>query len=212
MLAKLFADLTQDQANTYGLVLVSSGLKYSVKQAAGGWEIWVAESSHQKALNLITEYIRDNEYEAETDKPSISQHKKTHTGLWASVLLLVCHIISNLANTPDMCIKSYGSSAYDILNGEVYRTVTSLMLHSGYVHLAGNIAGIAIFGSFVCNLTGLGVGWLMILLTGIIGNLVNAALFEYGHISIGASTSIFGAVGILVRTPVLRQGKDSRPT
>jgi membrane associated rhomboid family serine protease len=71
------------------------------------------------------------------------------------------------------------------------------MLHSGYVHLAGNMAGIAIFGTAICNLTGRGVGWLMILLTGIIGNLVNAALFQYGHMSIGASTAVFGAVGIL---------------
>ncbi len=198
MFAKLCANLTHDQAYTYGLVLASSGLKYSVKQKADGWEIWVAESSHQKALNLITEYIRENQHVVLPDEPETLQHKKTYTGLWASVLLLACHIASNMANTPDTFIKSYGSSASDILNGEVYRTVTSLMLHSGYVHLAGNMAGIAIFGTAVCNLTGGGAGWLMILLTGIIGNLVNAALFEYGHMSIGASTAVFGAVGILV--------------
>lgn len=197
MLAKLCANLTYDQADTYRLVLASSGLKYSVKQTADGWEIWVAESSHQKALNLITEYIRENENEVLLDEPETPQHKKTYTGLWASVLLLVCHIASNMANTPDTFIKSYGSSASDILNGEVYRTVTSLMLHSGYVHLAGNMAGIAIFGTAICNLTGWGAGWLMILLTGIIGNLLNAALFEYGHVSIGASTAVFGSVGIL---------------
>lgn len=197
MLEKLCANLTHDQADTYGLVLASSGLKYSVKQTADGWEIWVAESSHQKALNLITEYIRENQHVVLPDEPETPQHKKTYTGLWASVLLLACYIASNMANTPDTFIKSYGSSASDILNGEVYRTVTSLMLHSGYVHLAGNMVGIAIFGTAICSLTGRGVGWLMILLAGIIGNLVNAALFEYGHMSIGASTAVFGAVGIL---------------
>jgi membrane associated rhomboid family serine protease len=30
-----------------------------------------------------------------------------------------------------------------------------------------------------------------------LGNLANAALFRYGHISIGASTAVFGAIGIL---------------
>jgi len=93
--------------------------------------------------------------------------------------------------------REYGSSAFDILNGEIYRTVTSLMLHSNYLHLAGNIAGIVIFGTAVCNITGTGAGWLLILLTGILGNLVNAAMFKYGHVSIGASTALFGAVGFL---------------
>jgi len=197
MLTKICVNLTHNQADTYGLVLASYGLKYSVKQTADGWEIWVAESSCQKALNLITEYIRENQHLVLPGEPQKPRHKKTYTGLWASVLLLACHIASNMGNAPDTFIKSYGSSASDILNGEVYRTVTSLMLHSGYVHLAGNMAGIAIFGTAVCNLTGRGAGWLMILLTGIIGNLVNAALFEYGHMSIGASTAVFGAVGIL---------------
>ena len=197
MPVKLCANLTHDQADAYGLVLASSGLWFSVKQTADGREIWVAASSRQKALNLITEYIRENQHVVLTDEPETPQHKKIYTGLWASVLLLVCHIVSNMANTPDTFIKLYGSSASDILNGEVYRTVTSLMLHSGYVHLVGNMAGLAIFGTAVCNLTGRGAGWLMILLTGIIGNLVNAVLFKYGHISIGASTAVFGAVGIL---------------
>jgi membrane associated rhomboid family serine protease len=71
------------------------------------------------------------------------------------------------------------------------------MLHSSYPHLAGNMAGIAIFGTAVCSITGTGVGWLMILLTGILGNLTNATLFRYGHVSIGASTAVFGAIGIL---------------
>lgn len=197
MFTQLFANLTHDQADAYGLVLASSGLKYSVKQADGGWEIWVAEASRQKALSLVTEYIRENEDVVLSDESRAPQHKKTYTGLWVSVLLLVCHLAASMADNPDALITAYGSSASGILHGEVYRAVTSLMLHAGYVHLAGNMAGIAIFGTAVCNLAGWGVGWLMILLTGIIGNLINAALFKYGHISIGASTGVFGAVGML---------------
>ena len=199
MIEVLYEDLTQEQADAYGLVLDAYDLPYSVKRSGSNWEIWVDEASRLEALHLITEYIRENEDVGLelADEPKNSQHKKTRTGLWASVLLLVCHLTANMADTPETLIKLYGSSASGILHGEVYRAVTSLMLHSGYVHLAGNMAGIAIFGTAVCNLTGWGIGWLMILLTGIIGNLFNAVLFQYGHISIGASTSVFGAVGIL---------------
>ena len=45
--------------------------------------------------------------------------------------------------------------------------------------------------------TGSGVGWLMILASGIFGNLMNALAYETGHMSVGASTAVFGAVGIL---------------
>jgi membrane associated rhomboid family serine protease len=71
------------------------------------------------------------------------------------------------------------------------------MLHADGVHLVGNMVGIALFGTAVCGIAGYGVGWLMILSTGILGNLLNAALMKAGHNSIGASTAIFGAIGIL---------------
>jgi membrane associated rhomboid family serine protease len=59
------------------------------------------------------------------------------------------------------------------------------------------MVGIAILGTAVCAVTGLGVGWTMILMTGLLGNLFNAILYQRDHLSIGASTAIFGAIGIL---------------
>ena len=57
-----------------------------------------------------------------------------------------------------------------------------------------------------------GVGWLLILASGISGNLINAYFHGYGHSSIGASTAVFGALGLLssyqflkkIRTPAGR--------
>ena len=75
-----------------------------------------------------------------------------------------------------------------------HRSVTLFFLGP---HLAGNIAGIAIFGSAVCGMAGAGVGSFMILVSGMAGNLVNALLYETGHLSVGSSTAVFGAIGIL---------------
>ena len=41
------------------------------------------------------------------------------------------------------------------------------------------------------------MGWLLILASGISGNLINAYVYGYGHNSIGASTAVFGALGLL---------------
>ena len=46
-------------------------------------------------------------------------------------------------------------------------------------------------------ITGTGAGWLMILFCGILGNLVNAYAYQAGHVSVGASTAVFSAIGIL---------------
>jgi len=56
---------------------------------------------------------------------------------------------------------------------------------------------VAVFATAVCSVTGWGLGWLLILISGICGNILNAYFYNYGHRSIGASTAVFGAVGLL---------------
>jgi membrane associated rhomboid family serine protease len=207
MIEILCENLTQDQADTYGLVLDAYGLTYSIRRNGSTWEIWVDEEIRDRALELIAQYIEENPHISRSDAQETETHQRTFTGIWASLILMACSIAVNMSGNVDTVVREYGASAYDILNGEIYRTVTALMLHASYPHLAGNMAGIAIFGTAVCNITGAGVGWLMILVTGILGNLANAALFRYGHISIGASTSVFGAVGILAAYQLSRKMK-----
>ena len=197
MIEILCEKLTQDQADSYGLVLDAYGLPYTLKRTGSYFEIWVDEKIRERAFKLISQYIEENPQVSLLDAQETETHQRTFTGIWACLILLACHIAVNMSGNADKIFRDFGASSQDILNGEFYRTVTSLMLHGGFPHLAGNMAGIAVFGTAVCNITGAGVGWLMILLTGVLGNLANAALFQYGHISIGASTAVFGAVGIL---------------
>jgi len=203
----LCEQLTQEQANIYGLVLDAYGLTYSTKKSNSGWEIWVDAAVRDRARELIEEYVAENKDLSLPDVLETQPYQRTYTGIGVSLILLACTLVVNASGSVDLIVREYGASAYDIINGEIYRTVTALMLHSNYAHLASNMAGIAIFGTAVCSITGTGVGWLMILLTGILGNLINAALFRYGHISIGASTAVFGAVGILAAYQLARKIK-----
>jgi len=203
----LYGNLTQDQADSYELVLSAYHLPYIIKRGDSGLEIWVDETIRDRALDLILKYIEENPDFSLSDEKETQAYKKTFSALWVCLILLACHIAANRSDDVEKIVREYGASAFNIMNGEIYRTVTSLMLHSGYPHLASNIAGIAIFGTAVCSITGAGVGWLMILLSGILGNLANAALFRYGHISIGASTAVFGAVGILAAYQLCRKIK-----
>ena len=207
MIGILYEKLTHEQIDTYGLVLDAYDLPYSVKRSGNDWQIWVDEKNRDRAFELIAQYLEENPQSPQSDAQELEAYQRTFTGIWACLILLACHIAVTMSGSMNSIFREYGASSRDILNGELYRTVTSLMLHSGYSHLAGNMAGIAIFGTAVCNITGVGAGWLMILLTGILGNLANAAVFRYGYISIGASTAVFGAVGILAAYQVYRKIK-----
>ncbi len=157
----------------------------------------VNDTEHAKAINTIEQYLKENHDFHQTDEPLCPEYHKTFTGLWVSVILLASHVVITTGNDSEILIRTYGSSAFHILRGELYRSVTSLMIHANVAHLAGNMLGIAIFGTAVCTITGWGIGWFMILATGVLGNLMNAVLYKTGHLSIGASTAVFGAVGIL---------------
>ena len=196
---RLCAHLSAEEADDYALVLSSAGLTcFQVKNDSSGWSLWVAESAFETALRSLEKYGAENPGRTPPETPPPPPvGQKTTSGVWVSLLLLA----SFLATGSDEAFRSLaglcGASAKDILNGDLYRTATALMLHATPAHLAGNIVGIALFGTAVCRITGAGVGWLTILLTGIVGNLLNAFLFRSGHLSVGASTAVFGAVGIL---------------
>jgi rhomboid protease GluP len=192
-----FKNLSADQADTYGLVLSSSGIPHHLRKVGDGWDILVNDTEYEKALNTVEQYIKEDQDFHPTDEPLYHEYHRTFTGLWVSVILLACHVAIRTVNDSGVFIRAYGSSAFHILHGELYRSVTSLMIHANVLHLVGNMLGIAVFGTAVCTITGWGVGWLMILVTGIAGNLLNAVLYKTGHLSIGASTAVFGAIGIL---------------
>jgi membrane associated rhomboid family serine protease len=193
----LFKNLSEDDADTYRLVLSSTGIFHHVREEGYGWEIRVNDTDYEKAVIAIEQYLKENPELQKAEDPLYYKYQRTFTGIWVSILLIACHVVIAMSGKSDLFIKTYGSSAFHILHGEFYRSVTSLMLHADPLHLMGNIAGIAIFGTAVCSIMGWGVGWLMILATGIVGNLTNALLYKSGHMSVGASTAIFGAIAML---------------
>jgi len=77
-------------------------------------------------------------------------------------------------------------------------------MHSGLDHLVGNLLSLFVLGHAVCRLFGGGLGCLLMLGSGMAGNLAVAWLVRSHHVSVGASTASFGAIGILVAYQCLR--------
>lgn len=95
--------------------------------------------------------------------------------------------------------------------GEWWRALTALGLHVGVEHLLSNLAFGFVLGLLVAQLLGSGLGWLAILVSGGLGNAVNALFQPETHTAVGASTAVFGALGLLAGYNQIAREARSRP-
>lgn len=95
---------------------------------------------------------------------------------------------------------NFGAARNDeILSGEWWRVITALTLHGDFSHFAANLFFGLLFAAFLQPRIGGGVAWLLIVISGALGNAINAWFYQSElHITIGASTAVFGALGALV--------------
>jgi len=206
---RLLSELTEKQANTFTAVLASAGIPFETEKRMGRWSILVEDDDTYHAQNILNEYSNENRVEEKPAHIVGDLFPKTLSGLWAGMIFVVVYIAAGSGKNLDVFIENFGASASLIIHGEYYRTAIALLFHGDAAHLAGNVAGIVFFGTAVCGITGWGAGWLMILVSGIAGNLLNAFFYQAGHISIGASTAVFGAVGILSGYQFTNRAKQS---
>ena len=103
-----------------------------------------------------------------------------------------------------------------VARGEVWRLVTSVFLHSGFLHLSLNMLSLYFLGSFVEAAFRRGRFLALYLLSGLSGGLAYLYFGAYGTPAVGASGAIFGLLGGILgyslrsgtfswQNPVIRQ-------
>jgi membrane associated rhomboid family serine protease len=94
-------------------------------------------------------------------------------------------------------LRAGSAHAELIQQGQWWRCLTALTLHTDAAHLLGNLAFGSLFGLLASQVWGSGAAWLAIVVAGTLGNAVNGVLYGPGHISVGASTAVFATWGML---------------
>ena len=56
----LLGNLSREQADTFGLVLLSSGIDHEIRRGEKGWALWVAEDASEVAESLLKTYLEEN--------------------------------------------------------------------------------------------------------------------------------------------------------
>ncbi|MBC2702965.1 rhomboid family intramembrane serine protease [Desulfobacula sp.] len=197
---KLLTGLSAKKADLIILILTSQKIETRVERKNNSFDVLVTHADMEKALIMIKTYYKENKFfrlKQQLQEIPISSFK-SYTAFSIMGLLWLIHALCLQYHIHEDMILKYGASALFILQGEAYRAITALFLHSDTRHLAGNMAGMLIFGAPVITLSGFGVGPFMLLFAGTLGNLINAHLHKTAHLSIGASTAIMGAAGLLV--------------
>ncbi|WP_418765801.1 rhomboid family intramembrane serine protease [Mailhella sp.] len=105
---------------------------------------------------------------------------------------------------PDYWLRCGKLSVTDVRAGEWWRTATALTLHADSLHLFSNVVFGAPFLILLAGRLGLGLTLAATLLSGMLGNAMNALYRDPGYSSLGFSTAMFGIVGLLCADMVIR--------
>lgn len=186
----------------WALVLESRYVPCRIELDGAGRTLLVPAERFCEALGELSLFEEENRDWPPPPPPSGPLAENTLATI--SVLLLVAtfHNLTLLhlplfGHAPIDWLGIGSAVAEKILGGQWWRTVTALTLHADLPHLLGNLLIGGVFIVLLCRDLGSGLAWCLLLLSGILGNLLNAMFQPFYHNSIGASTLVFGAVGIL---------------
>ncbi len=122
---------------------------------------------------------------------------------WASLAVVGLFLLVNLwmdSRGPSQAISWHLAGRADaglILAGQWWRCVTALGLHADAGHLLANAAALGLLAPLVARRIGSGLAWGLFVFSGTLGNALNAWAQAPHHLSVGASTGVFGLIGVL---------------
>lgn len=211
----IFKDLPGKKADLILLILASQGIfaRAQPQIPSGGrgaqFDILVPGEQMTAAAKSVDRYFQENSFSGLSPEPRPHEISSFNTpgayGIMA--ILLAIHLICQHLRIHQEVILKFGASSLYINQGETFRAITALFLHSDGQHLLGNLAGILIFAAPVISLTGYGTGPFLLLWAGASGNLINAHFHQTGLLSIGASTAVMGAAGVLAAFQMTLKGR-----
>jgi rhomboid protease GluP len=197
----------EQRTSEWIVVLAAADVDYRLSFAGGQWQIHVPLEAFDLAQRELRAYEddRDSWERKRTATPSTwLAAARSGSPLWVAGMLISFYLWTGPFDRANALVCGAALDTNRLFAGEVWRLVTALTVHAGPVHLAGNVVCILFFGYAVCATFGGGLGWILILATGIIGNAVSAAVHGPDHLCVGASTACFGALGILTACQMLR--------
>ena len=191
------------------LVLASQGVKHWMEFDGREWSLSVEERDQSVAGTLIDTYRAEN-LGFQDAPPERNELDLLISPLVFLAVPVAAYFLVELSPWADWMHNRGSADAARILAGEWWRCFTAATLHADDGHFLSNLVS----GYFILNLLNhrLGIGTLMLLSTlgAAAANLVVALASDPRHNSIGYSSVVFCALGLLAAVETLNLIKRAR--
>lgn len=205
---------TRSRAETWTLVLTSQGISAQTIRTDSGYAVVVASEDFGVAQQIIALWAEENRPRptpAEARLPSTRRQGDFAIAYAVALLLLGFHLGLERYGDTSVANRLGSANAYYILRGELWRTFTALTLHKDLAHALGNTLIGGLFLASLSGRVGAGIALSLALASGALGNFLDAIHHQTGHNSIGASTAVFGVVGLLCGVEAWRRQRLALP-
>ena len=185
-------------ANEHALVVLAMNLDCLVTIENGGYQLYANGAFAMAIHEEFRLYAEEQKF-----KPEPLHVPVFSSGLEIALVWVAAVFFCFISQQEDAGVtEMYLNSSQGVVDGlELYRPFTALFLHGDFEHLLGNVVFGVIFFLLVCNSFGPLRGWVLVMLSGFLGNTLNAVIHHPDVFrSLGASTAVFGALGLLVGT------------
>jgi membrane associated rhomboid family serine protease len=202
------------EAEDWALVLIAEGIPSRLVRTGGGFSLQVAPEAQASAREILTDWQSERAERARRFSlpiPRGATAGETAAAYAFALSLLAFHLGLDVSGRSSALLEMGRSQAALVLDGQWWRLITALSLHADLPHVVGN----SLFGGFflaaVAGRLGLGFAVLAFLVTGTLGNFANALYYASAHSSVGASTGVFGLVGVLAGLAAWRRHQSAVP-
>ncbi len=216
---ELYRSATRKPCEERAFVLTAVGISYELSQSLEGFSLWVQPSDLEQARSHLLHYQQESRRPppVRVTAPRLYDHAWIGSALYALVLLAVAIAISNGWGRLD-AFEAGELNAGLVRHGQWWRAWTALTLHLDAAHIAANLGAGAWFGYLAGRLLGPGTAWALVVLGAGAANWIEAVLAAADHRSVGASTAVFTALGLMAayswrerRTMTLRPAQQYGP-
>jgi len=188
----------QRRADEWALVLQAEGLDAAVRRGREGWLVETRRGDAAHARALLDAFERENQPAPARALAPLPPFPLASAAAASIALLWLFAWTGPRAGGSAWFAAGSARAARIVALGEWWRALTALTLHADLGHVLGNVLAGSLFGGSACARFGTGVGAALLVAAGALGNLANAFYHRAsGHDSVGASTAVFGAIGLL---------------
>ena len=175
------------------LVLTSMGIETRIERRLFEWRLLTLEALATHARVQLDLYYKENK---QRQRP-YTIYPTLGVGYYGALVYLSVIWLFFFIDQANFIGRTGVLSAAAIDDGAWWLTVTALTLHANFSHIVANSVTGALFGYAAGRYLGDGFAWILILVSGALGNLLNAWMRPDTFYAIGASTACFAAAGVL---------------